>query len=83
MLWLEAGLCPDVREELGGALYVHSPQAPPIVLPSTGVKTDVFSLVSGYSSNGWERPKQAVWEFKVEVPNHGSPNMGSYPLPVS
>ena len=29
---------PDVREEPGGALYVHSPSAPPIVLPSTGVK---------------------------------------------
>ena len=28
---------PDVREEPGGALYVHSPWAPPIVLPSTGV----------------------------------------------
>ena len=39
---------PDVREEPGGALYVHSP---PIVLPSTGVP-----------SNGWERPKQAGWE---------------------
>ena len=28
---------PHVREEFGGTLYVHSPQAPPIVLPSTGV----------------------------------------------
>ena len=33
---------PLVREEPGGALYVHSPQASPIVLPSTGVKADVY-----------------------------------------
>ena len=33
---------PGVGEEPGGALYVHSPKAPPIVLPSTGVKVDVF-----------------------------------------
>ena len=32
----------DVREEPGEALYVHSPWAPPIVLPSTGVKADVY-----------------------------------------
>ena len=50
---------PDVREEPGGALYVHSPQAPPIVLPSTGVKADVYlqrltNLVMG--GNGLSRP---------------------------
>ena len=45
----------DVREEPGGALDV---QAPPIVLPSTGVMADVIF------SNGWERPKQAGWEFR-------------------
>ena len=47
---------PDVREEPGGALYVHSP---PIVLPSTGVKADVYlqcltTLVMG--GNGLSRP---------------------------
>ena len=47
---VEAGL--HLREEPGGALYVHSPQAPPIVLPSKGIKADVFlqrltSLVMG------------------------------------
>ena len=44
----------------GGALYVHSPLAPPIVLPSKDV-----SSVSDHPSNGWERPKQAGWEFRV------------------
>ena len=38
--WLEAELC--LRGEPGGALFVHSPKAPPIVLPNTGVKADVF-----------------------------------------
>ena len=33
---------PDAREEPGGALYVHSPYAPLIVLPSMGAKADVF-----------------------------------------
>ena len=51
---------PNVREEFGGALCVHSPKAPPIVLPSKGVQADVFH----HPSNGWERPKQAGWEFR-------------------
>ena len=41
----------DVREEPGGALFVH-------------VKADVFLQVSDHPSKGWERPKQAGWEFK-------------------
>ena len=50
---------PDVREQPGGSLYDHSPQAPPIVLPSTGVKADVFlqcltTLIMG--GNGLSRP---------------------------
>ena len=50
---------PDVREEPGGALYVHSPSAPPMVLPSTGVKADAFlqcltTPVMG--GNGLSRP---------------------------
>ena len=49
---------PDVREEPGGALYVHSPEAPPIVLPSTGVKADVYlqcltTLVLGENGLGF------------------------------
>ena len=48
-----------VREEPGGALYVHSPYAPSIVLPSTGVMADVYlqcltTLVMG--GNGLSRP---------------------------
>ena len=40
---------PDVWEEPGGALYI-----------GTGVNS-----VSDHPSNGWERPKQAGWEFRV------------------
>ena len=36
----------------GGALYVHSPQAPPIVLPSTGVKADVVFEGLGFRVEG-------------------------------
>ena len=50
---------PDVREQPGGALDVHSPYTPPIVLPSTGVMADVYLqcltiLVMG--GNGLSRP---------------------------
>ena len=52
-------LAQGVREEPGGAPYVHSPYTPPIVLPSTGVKADVYlqcltTLVMG--GNGLSRP---------------------------
>ena len=47
-------------EELGGARNVHSPETPPIVLPSTGVKADVCLQCLTR-----ERPKQAEWEFRV------------------
>ena len=50
----------DVWEEPGGALYVHSPKAAPSLLPSGRV-----SSASDHPSNGWERPKQAGWEFRV------------------
>ena len=48
------------------ALYVHFP--PPFVLPSMGVKADVFlqCLTLDHPSNGWEQPKQAGWEFRVK-----------------
>ena len=56
---------PDVREEPGGALYVHSPWAPPTVLPSTGVKADVYLQCLTTLVRGGTRPKQAGWEFRV------------------
>ena len=59
--WVAGGRAvpPDVREEPGGALYVHFPYTPPIVLPSTGVKADVYpqcltTLVMG--GKGLSRP---------------------------
>ena len=54
---------PDVQEESGGALCVHFLEGTSIVLPGTGVKGRVSS-VSDHPSTGWERPKQAGWEFR-------------------
>ena len=49
-----------------GAVFDHSPTAPPIVHPVKVCLAAGYSSGSRHPSKGWVRPKQAGWEFGVD-----------------
>ena len=53
-------------QALVGAVFDHSPMAPPIVHPVKVCLAAGYSSGSRHPSKGWVRPKQAGWEFRVE-----------------